>query len=721
MKEYKFTLANTDYTMKSGLIAKQADGSVVIESGDSVVLATATMGEAMEGASFFPLTVDFLDKFCSGGSIPHNRITRREGRPSTQAVLNARICDRPIRPLFPKGTTNPVQIVITPLSQDQTSDLGVLGMNAASMALTISGMPFEGPIGAVRIGLKDDQLVVNPDFNELNKLDLDLLVAGKLGAITMVESRANEISEDKMLEALALASKHIDELCQHQLEFAKEFDIETKEFTTSKLEDEKIDLINQAIDLNDLEFKVSSKKEFKAKFKEVLNKVLIKLESAIEQETVSKSDVRNILNKAFEKIMRKNILEKDSRIDNRSLTEIRNLQSWVGLFERTHGSGLFERGETQAITTMTLGGPQDALLIENYFEEEEKTYYHQYNFPAYSVGEARPNRGPSRRDIGHGNLAEKALLAVIPSQEQFPFTIRVTSEIVGCNGSSSMASVCGSTLSLMDGGVPLKAPVAGIAMGLVSNDDETQFKILSDIQGLEDFAGDMDFKVTGTRSGITALQMDIKLKGLKQEVLANALNQAKEGLNHILDHMNTVIDKPRTEVSKHAPIIATIQINPDKIKEVIGKGGETIQKLTAETNTEISIEQDGMVTICAKTKEGYDEAIRRISEITYEPQAGETFDAKVVRIENFGAFVEIMPGKQGLLHISKISPERINHPSDILKIGQILKVKLTEVDREGRYNFSHKEFFKKPAVTADQKEVQAPEQSQDSKKEQDKE
>ena len=710
MKEYKFTLAGKDYTMKSGLIAKQADGSVVIESNDSVILATATMGDAMEGAGFFPLTVDFLDKFCSGGAIPHNRITRREGRPSTQAILNARICDRPIRPLFPKGATNPVQIVVTPLSQDQTSDLGVLGMNAASMALTISGMPFEGPIGAVRIGLKDDQFIVNPDFNELNNLDLDLLVAGKLGAITMVESRANEISEDKMLEALALASKHIDELCQHQLEFAKEFDIETKEFTISKLEDEKVDLITQAIDLNDLEFKITSKKDFKAKFKEVFKKVLEKLESAIEEETISKSNVHDVLNKAFEKTMRKNILEKDSRIDNRSLTEIRSLKSWVGLFERTHGSGLFERGETQSVTTMTLGGPQDALLIENYFEEEEKTYYHQYNFPAYSVGEARPNRGPSRRDIGHGNLAEKALLAVIPSQEQFPFTIRVTSEIVGCNGSSSMASVCGSTLSLMDGGVPLKAPVAGIAMGLVSNEDETQFKILSDIQGLEDFAGDMDFKVTGTRTGITALQMDIKLKGLKQEVLANALNQAKDGLNHILDHMESVIDKPRSEVSKHAPIIATIQINPDKIKEVIGKGGETIQKLTAETNTEISIEQDGMVTICAKTKEGYDEAVRRISEITYEPQAGETFDAKVVRIENFGAFVEIMPGKQGLLHVSKISPERINHPSDILKIGQILKVKLTEVDREGRYNFSHKEFFKKPAQSSDQKEGQAPEQ-----------
>ena len=304
-------------------------------------------------------------------------------------------------------------------------------------------------------------------------------------------------------------------------------------------------------------------------------------------------------------------------------------------------------------------------------------------------------RGPSRRDIGHGNLAEKALLAVLPSEDSFAFTMRVTTEITGCNGSSSMASVCGSTLALMDGGVPITSPVAGIAMGLVSNEDETQFKILSDIQGLEDFAGDMDFKVTGTRSGITALQMDIKLKGLKKEIMAQALSQAKEGLDHILNHMESTIDKPRTNVSKYAPIIATIKINPDKIKEVIGKGGETIQKITAETNTEISIEQDGTVTICAKTREGFDEANRMISEITYEPQAGETFDAKVVRIENFGAFVEILPGKQGLLHVSKISPERVNHPSDILEIGQTIKVKLTEIDREGRLNFSHKEFFKK--------------------------
>lgn len=697
MKEYKFTLAGKDYKMQSGLIAKQADGSVVIESGDSVILATATMGEAMEGAGFFPLTVDFLDKFCAGGAIPHNRITRREARPSTQAILNARICDRPIRPLFPKGATNPVQVVVTPLSQGPESDIGVLGMNAVSMALMISGMPFEGPVGAVRIGLKDEQFIVNPDFNEIDKLDLDLLVAGKLGAITMVESRANEVTEETMLEALALAAKHIDELCEHQIKFAQEFEIESKEFTIEKMLQDKVDLITQAIDVNDLSFKITSKKDFQVKFKEVFKKVLSNLADKIEAGVVSKSEVHEVLNKNFEKVMRKNILESDSRVDGRSLTEIRALNSWVGLFERTHGSALFERGETQSVTTMTLGGPQDALLIENYFEEEEKTYFHQYNFPPYSVGEAKPMRGPSRRDIGHGNLAEKALLAVIPSQEQFPFTIRVTSEIVSCNGSSSMASVCGSTLSLMDGGVPLKSPVAGIAMGLVSNEDETQFKILSDIQGLEDFAGDMDFKVTGTRTGITALQMDIKLKGLKQEVLASALSQAKEGLNHILDHMESVIDKPRSEVSKHAPIIATIQINPDKIKEVIGKGGETIQKLTAETNTEISIEQDGMVTICAKTKEGYDEAVRRISEITYEPQAGETFDAKVVRIENFGAFVEIMPGKQGLLHVSKISPERINHPSDILTIGQTLKVKLTEIDREGRLNFSHKEFFKKPA------------------------
>jgi len=695
MKTYKFSLAGKDYELQSGLIANQADGAVTIINEESVVLATATHGEAQEGASFFPLTVDFLDKFCAAGAIPHNRITRREGRPSTQSVLNARICDRPIRPLFPKGAINPVQIVVTPLSQAPSSDISVLGMNAVSMALMISGMPFEGPVAAVRIGLKNDELLINPSFNELNDLDLDLLVAGKIGAITMVESRANEVSEDKMLEALELASKTIDEICEHQLKFLQEFEVEAKEFTVDKVAEDKQSLIEAKISDTDLNFKIESKKDFKKKFKVVLNKVLESLDNEIQEAVISKSDVHKVLNKRFEKIMRSNILESQIRVDNRSLTDIRPLMSKVGMFERTHGTGLFQRGETQALTTMSLGGPADTLLIENYFEEDTRTYFHQYNFPPYSVGEAKFMRGPSRRDIGHGNLAEKALLAVIPSQEKFPFTIRVTSEIVGCNGSSSMASVCGSTLSLMDGGVPISNMVAGIAMGLVSNEDETQYEILSDIQGLEDFAGDMDFKVTGTRNGITALQMDIKLKGLKKEVLSKALTQAKAGLDHILDHMESVIDKPRAEVSKYAPIIQTIQINPDKIKEVIGKGGETIQKLTAETNTEISIEQDGQVTICAKTKEGFDEAMRRISEITYEPQPGETFDAKVVRIENFGAFVEIMPGKQGLLHVSKISPDRINHPSDVLEIGQIIKVKLAEIDREGRMNFSHKEFFKK--------------------------
>ncbi|MFH1218352.1 MAG: polyribonucleotide nucleotidyltransferase, partial [Candidatus Peregrinibacteria bacterium] len=624
----------------------------------------------------------------AAGKIKGSRFIKREGRPSENAILISRMIDRPIRPLFPKGTTNEVQIICTALSADMEVNPGTTAMNAASIALLLSGAPFDGPIGAVRMGYKDGKLIVNPTYKECEEGQLNLVVAGTLDAITMVEAAAKEVTEDVMLQALEEAHKHIKTICQLQLDYAKQFEIEKKEATVVKPAEELVEKVKVLISDEDLDsVKGATKKEVKEVLHALEDKVFSHFEKEIEAEEVSKGTLQEIINKLFEKRMRKNILEKETRIDGRSLTDVRPIKVVPNPLPRTHGSAIFQRGETTALTITTLGGPGDAQTLDSMDEDQEKRYMHHYHFPPYATGEIKMLRGANRREIGHGDLAERALLPVIPDQKDFPYTMWLVSEIVKCNGSSSMASVCGSTLSLMCAGVPIKKPVAGIAMGLVSNpDDPKNYKILTDIQGMEDFAGDMDFKVTGTKDGITALQMDIKIKGLSLDLLKEALQRGKEGRDFIMAEMLKVVPEPKKELSKYAPLILTLTIDPDMIGAVIGKGGETIQTITKECEVEIDIADDGTVTITAPDQEKGQKALDWVNKITYVPKVGEEFDAKVVKIMDFGAFVEFLPGKDGLLHISKLAKHRVNKVEDVVKLGDIVKIKIAEIDSQGRFN-----------------------------------
>lgn len=681
-------------SIKYGEYAHQASGSVTVTVGDTIVLGTAVMGEGREDADFFPLMVDYQEKYYATGQIGGNRFMKREGRPSDNAILTSRMIDRPIRPLFPKGMTNEVQVLCTVLSADMEVDPAPIAMIAASAALAVSGMPFKGPIAGVRMGMLNNELVVNPSFADKDVIDLDLMVAGHKNAITMVESKANEVSYEKMLEALQVAHKNIIAICELQDELVKKVNPEALEYSVSAIDEEKKEIVKNAIEDSKLdEITGLTKKDVKKKQKTYLEELLVKFEKEIEEESLSKGVIKSVLEEMMEKRMRYNIVKNKKRIDGRKIDEIREIRTQVGVLPRTHGTGLFQRGETQVLSITTLGAPNDAQLVETMDLDESKRYIHHYNFPPYSVGEARPMRGVSRREIGHGDLAERALLPVLPSEAEFPYTIRVVSEVLSCNGSSSMASVCGSTLSLMDAGVPIKKPVAGIAMGLVTLEGG-EYSILSDIQGLEDFAGDMDFKVTGTKDGITALQMDIKLDGLSIEIMKEALDKAKEGLDFILGKMAESIQEPRAELSKYAPIIETIEINPSFIGEIIGKGGETIQAITAETKTEISIEDDGRVIITAPNTECFEAAKGRIMAIAFEPAVGDIFDAKVLRTEAFGAIVEFAPGKTGLLHISELAPKRVEKTEDIVNVGDTVKVKILEVARDGKVRLSHKQFYK---------------------------
>lgn len=681
-------------SIKYGEYAHQASGSVTVTVGDTIVLGTAVMGEGREDADFFPLMVDYQEKYYATGQIGGNRFMKREGRPSDNAILTSRMIDRPIRPLFPKGMTNEVQVLCTVLSADMEVDPAPIAMIAASAALAVSGMPFKGPIAGVRMGMLNNELVVNPSFADKDVIDLDLMVAGHKNAITMVESKANEVSYEKMLEALQVAHKNIIAICELQDELVKKVNPEALEYSVSAIDEEKKEIVKNAIEDSKLdEITGLTKKDVKKKQKTYLEELLVKFEKEIEEESLSKGVIKSVLEEMMEKRMRYNIVKNKKRIDGRKIDEIREIRTQVGVLPRTHGTGLFQRGETQVLSITTLGAPNDAQLVETMDLDESKRYIHHYNFPPYSVGEARPMRGVSRREIGHGDLAERALLPVLPSEAEFPYTIRVVSEVLSCNGSSSMASVCGSTLSLMDAGVPIKKPVAGIAMGLVTLEGG-EYSILSDIQGLEDFAGDMDFKVTGTKDGITALQMDIKLDGLSIEIMKEALDKAKEGLDFILGKMAESIQEPRAELSKYAPIIETIEINPSFIGEIIGKGGETIQAITAETKTEISIEDDGRVIITAPNTECFEAAKSRIMAIAFEPAVGDIFDAKVLRTEAFGAIVEFAPGKTGLLHISELAPKRVEKTEDIVNVGDTVKVKILEVARDGKVRLSHKQFYK---------------------------
>lgn len=707
-KTFSIEIAGRQLKIETGLLANQSHGSVTVSLGDTIVFASAMMGQPREGTDFFPMMVDYEEKYYAAGKIKGSRFVKREGRPSERAVLNSRLIDRPIRPLFPKGMINDVQLICDVLSADLEVEPGTTALIAASAALSISGMPFQGPVGAVRMGLVmeegKEKLIVNPTYKQVEEGRLDLVVAGTSEAITMVEAASNEVSEETMLQALQMAHEEIKKICALQEEFKKAYKKEDREPIMMEIPEEAKKAVEETI-TKEMMDKVTGKTkgEVKTKIHELEDMLAEKYKEKIEAGELSQKQLNEVLNGMLEKNMRANILEKEQRLDGRKIDEIRPIKCMVGVLPRPHGSALFQRGETQALSITTLGSPGSAQIVDTMDEDVVKRYMHHYNFPPFSVGEIKPLRGPSRRDIGHGDLAERSLIPVLPPKEEFPYTIWVVSEIMSCNGSSSMASVCGSSLSLMHAGVPIRKPVAGIAMGLVSKDKDITkgYKILTDIQGMEDFAGDMDFKVTGTHDGINALQMDIKVKGLTIEVMREALMRAKQAREQVLYEMLQTIPKPNAQLSKYAPLIMNMMISPDLIKVVIGKGGETIQKITAECDVEIDIEQNGLVVITAKDQVSGNKAVEWIKRLTYQPKVGDEFEAKVVKIMEFGAFVEFLPGKEGLVHISQLAWARVNKVEDVVTVGDTLKVKLMEVDDMGRYNLSHKVLLPRPEGMAD--------------------
>jgi polyribonucleotide nucleotidyltransferase len=665
-------------------VAEQANGAVVLRQGDSVVLSTAVMSkEPREGIDFFPLTCDYEEKLYAAGKIP-GAFMRREGRPSETAIIASRLTDRPLRPLFPDGFRLDIQVVSTVLSVDQENDPTILSINGASTALAISDIPWAGPVGAVKMGFLDGQLVVNPPMSRMGDSDLDLVVAGTADAILMVEAGAKGVSEQVVVDALAMAHDAIKQLCAAQTELQQQIGRPKRDYTPPAYPHQVVEVVSEylALRLDQAAFN-PDKSAREASTDELRKKTIADLGERFPEHV-------DILGKLFDKKLkdrvRERIVEEGVRPDGRGLKDVRQITVEVGVLPRTHGSGLFTRGQTQALTIATLGSMSDQQKLDGLTLDEFKRYMHHYNFPPFSVGEARPLRGPSRRDIGHGALAERALLPVIPSVEEWPYTMRLVSEILSSNGSTSMASVCGSTLSLMDAGVPIKAPVAGIAMGLVMR--EGKFAVLTDIQGVEDNLGDMDFKVAGTRDGITALQMDIKIKGLPHEILAQALEQARVARLFVLDKMLAVLPQPRAELSPYAPRITTIMINPDKIRDIIGPGGKMIRKITEETGAQIDVEDDGRVFIAAVDQEAGKKAIDWIKGLTDEVEVGKIYQGKVVRIMPFGAFVEVLPNQDGLVHISKLTDHRVERVEEVANVGDEIVVKAVEVDSQGRLNLS---------------------------------
>ncbi|MBS4536000.1 polyribonucleotide nucleotidyltransferase [Clostridium sp. D2Q-14] len=686
-KTFEYILAGKKLSVTIGKVAEQANGACLIRYGDTVLLVTATASQApKEGIDFFPLSVDFQEKLYSVGKIPGGFI-KREGRPSEKAILTSRLIDRPIRPLFPKGYRNDVQVIATVLSVDQDCTPDIVAMIGSSIALTISDIPFNGPIGGVSVGLIDDKLIINPDSKAREKSDLNLIVAGTREAIMMVEAGANIVSEGTMLEGILTAHEEIKGICKFIELIREEIGKEKADYEVFLAEEE----IEKEVKEYATEKMINAIKiEDKIVRKENMDKVKEETKEYFEEKYPENiKDVDEVLYDIIKEQVRKMITVDGIRPDNRKIDEIRPISCEVGLLPRTHGSGLFTRGQTQALTVATLGAAGDVQIIDGLGEEESKRYMHHYNFPPYSTGEARFLRGPGRREIGHGALAERALEPVIPSINDFPYTIRLVSEVLSSNGSSSQASVCGSTLALLDAGVPIKDNVAGIAMGLIK--EEEKVTVLSDIQGMEDFLGDMDFKVAGTKDGITAIQMDIKISGIDREILTEALKRAKDGRNYILDKMNAVISKPREELSPYAPRILTMKVDPDKIRDIIGPGGKTINSIIDETGVKIDIEDDGKVLIASEDMNMGKKAIELINDIVKEIEVNEIYLGKVVKIMPFGAFVEVLPGKEGLVHISNIAKERIEKVEDVLSIGDEVLVKVTNIDKQGRVNLSRKD------------------------------
>ncbi len=684
---YTTMLGDKEVTFETGRLARQAGGSVTLTQGDTVIFAAATMGGLREGADFFPLTVDYEERMYAGGRIPGS-FFRREGRPSTDATLVARLTDRPLRPLFPHGMRNEVQVVLMSLSADAENAIDMLAINAGSAALMISDIPFGGPVGAVRVGFVDGKLIVNPTLQQMEVSTLDLRVAGTKDAILMVEAGAKEVTEVLMVEALQLAHQSIIPICELQERMAAEIGKPKREVQLA-VEDEglfdttKTTIFDRLTAILDAPYK-----------KETLYGGIAELKAAFVEEMLAGAEPTAELtakygaayDEAERMIVRERILNEGKRPDNRALDEVREIYTEVGLIPRAHGSGLFTRGETQVLSLVTLGTPKEAQELDNLTGMESKRYMHHYNFPPYSTGEVKRLGGQSRREIGHGALAERALVPVIPDEKTFPYTMRVVSEVMASNGSSSMGSVCGSTLALMDAGVPIKAPVSGVAMGLIKEGEK--YVILTDILGTEDHLGDMDFKVAGTRYGITALQMDIKIAGITPQIMAEALERAKTARFFIMDKMLATIAEPNPTLKPHAPRIETLKVAIDKIGAIIGPGGKNIRALQEETHTKIDIDDDGTVYIASADDMGFEEAKDRILAMTETPEIGRIYTGKAVRITDFGAFIEILPGVDGLVHISQLASERVNKVEDVVNLGDELTVMVIDIDPQGKIRLS---------------------------------
>ncbi|QHW37360.1 polyribonucleotide nucleotidyltransferase [Staphylococcus ursi] len=689
-KVFKTEWANQPLTIETGQLAKQANGAVLVRYGDTVVLSTATASKEPRDGDFFPLTVNYEEKMYAAGKIPGG-FKKREGRPGDEATLTARLIDRPIRPLFPDGYRHDVQIINTVLSADPNCSPEMAAMIGSSMALSVSDIPFQGPIAGVNVGYVDGEYVINPNLAQREKSRLDLEVAGHKDAVNMVEAGASEITEAEMLEAILFGHEEIKRLCAFQEEIIAHLQPEKREFIPEEKNQTLIDSVTQMTKDENLNGAIQTfdKQERDENLDAIKERILANFENEEDPENEALlKEVGTIINTLIKDEVRRLIADEKIRPDGRKPDEIRPLSSEVGLLPRAHGSGLFTRGQTQALSVLTLGSISEYQIIDGLGEEEHKRFMHHYNFPNFSVGETGPVRAPGRREIGHGALGERALKYIIPDEKTFPYTVRIVSEVLESNGSSSQASICGSTLALMDAGVPIKAPVAGIAMGLVTR--EESYTILTDIQGMEDALGDMDFKVAGTTEGITAIQMDIKIDGLTKEVIEEALEQARKGRLAILDHMMQTIAQPRKELSAYAPKVEIMQIKPEKIRDVIGPGGKQINEIIDATGVKLDIEQDGTVYIGSTEQDMINQARTWIESIVREAEVGQVYHAKVKRIEKFGAFVELFPGKDALVHISQISNERINKVEDVLNMGDTLKVKVTEIDKQGRVNASHK-------------------------------
>ncbi len=693
IKKIEAEFGSYKVSLEYGRMAKQAHGAIVGQYGDTVVLATAvTSDEAKEGIDFLPLTVDYQEKAYAAGKIPGG-FFKREGRPSEKEILVSRLIDRPIRPLFPDNFFNDTQVIASVLSADQTNSSDFLGIICASAALTISDIPFNGPIGAVKIGRIEGEFVINPTFTEIERSDLNLIVAGTRDAVMMVEGGANELPEDVVLEAIGLAHREIQKVIDIQLELKALVGKKKKEIQPlsinkeleEKIKEMSLGRIREAILIPN-----------KASRQEHLDKILDDLHIHLkkDEEDITK-EITVIFHEIERNEVRRMILDKNKRADGRGYKDIRPITSEVGVLPRTHGSAIFTRGETQSLSVATLGTALDEQRIDALEGESKKTFMLHYNFPPFSVGEVKGLRGPGRREIGHGALAEKALKAVIPSKDKFPYTLRVVSDILESNGSSSMATVCAGTLSLMDAGVPIKAPVAGIAMGLIKEDDK--IAILSDILGLEDHLGDMDFKVAGTRNGVTAIQMDIKIAGITKELMALAVEQAREGRLFILDKMLETIAEPRTTLSAHAPRIITIKVKQDKVREVIGPGGKVIRSIVEKTGVKIDIDDSGVISIASTDEDASKAAIEMINQITAEAEIGKIYLGKVRRIVDFGAFVEIIPNTDGLVHISQLAEHRVKNVTDEVSEGDEILVKVIEIDKQGKIRLSRKDALKEAA------------------------